>query len=227
MVYKDGILGGVQMRPEIRLETLEMYEKHCRGSTLDELAAAYFISKRAISRRFQLLELPHIPCPRRIKIDEQTLKSMYDLRSTGMSYARIASKFGVSKETINRAFARSGLSDNDSIKIWRKKGKMTLNEYQTLAQRTSTGKHRLDNGCLGLAGESGECCDILKKHRFQGHELDVNHLIEELGDVMWYVAEAAAGIGVTLEDVAKRNVEKLERRYPSGFDAQRSIHRGA
>ena len=44
---------------------------------------------------------------------------------------------------------------------------------------------------------------------------------------MWYVAEAAAGIGVTLEDVAKRNIEKLERRYPSGFDAQRSIHREA
>ena len=108
--------------------------------------------------------------------------------------------------------------------------KINFNQYQKEAFDLISEDGRKDmvlNGVLGLAGESGECCDILKKHRFQGHELDINHLIEELGDVMWYVAEAAAGIGVTLEDVAKRNIEKLERRYPSGFDAQRSIHRGA
>ena len=102
---------------------------------------------------------------------------------------------------------------------------MTLNEYQTLAQRTSTGKHRLDNGCLGLAGESGECCDILKKHRFQGHELDREHLAKELGDVAWYLAVGAHALGYDLETVLHMNVVKLRERYPDGFEAERSLHR--
>ena len=96
---------------------------------------------------------------------------------------------------------------------------MNFNEYQKLAQRTSNSKTptgKLENGCLGLAGESGECCDLLKKFFFQGHELD---------DVLWYIGETAAGIGVTLEEVAIHNIEKLKTRYPDGFSAERSLHR--
>lgn len=103
---------------------------------------------------------------------------------------------------------------------------MQMNEYQVLAQRTSPNGHdRLLNGCLGLAGESGECCDIVKKWLNQGHELDRNKLRDELGDVLWYIAETATGLGITLEQIAKRNLEKLRDRYPNGFDPQRSIHR--
>lgn len=105
---------------------------------------------------------------------------------------------------------------------------MTLNEYHALAQRTSSANTisgKIENGCLGLAGESGECCDILKKYFFQGHELDKEHLMDELGDVMWYIAETASGLGITLEDVAIHNVEKLKKRYPDGFSAERSVHR--
>jgi NTP pyrophosphatase (non-canonical NTP hydrolase) len=103
-----------------------------------------------------------------------------------------------------------------------------LNRYQELAQRTQIAKTpgaKLENGCLGLAGEVGECCDILKKHLFQGHELDRDHIVEELGDVMWYIAETASALNVTLEDVARYNIEKLRARYPDGFDPERSIHR--
>lgn len=106
---------------------------------------------------------------------------------------------------------------------------MTLNEYQELALRTSrnelTSKEHLMNGCLGLAGEAGECCDLLKKHQFQdGREIQ-EKLLDELGDVLWYVSEAATALGIWLDDIAQHNVEKLKKRYPEGFDAERSLHR--
>ena len=65
----------------------------------------------------------------------------------------------------------------------------------------------------------------MKKHSFQGHDLDVNHVAEELGDVLWYVAVGAEAIGLTLGEVAQRNIDKLKRRYPDGFDKSRSINR--
>jgi len=106
---------------------------------------------------------------------------------------------------------------------------MTLNEYQELAQRTSNKalepNGHLFNGVLGLAGEAGECADLLKKHYYQDGRLFVDDLEDELGDVMWYVAETARALGLTLEEVAARNVEKLRRRYPEGFSADRSLHR--
>lgn len=106
---------------------------------------------------------------------------------------------------------------------------MELNEYQRLAQRTSNNTclryEKLNNGILGMAGEAGECVDLLKKHLYQEHELDREKLLDEVGDVLWYVAETAAGLGKTLEEVAQHNIDKLKARYPDGFDPQRSIHR--
>lgn len=104
---------------------------------------------------------------------------------------------------------------------------MTINEYQLLAQRTSAGasSSKIENGILGLCGETGEIADVYKKYLYQGHEFDREHMVEELGDVCWYVAELAAGLGVPLEDVLERNIAKLRRRYPDGFDAERSLHR--
>lgn len=105
---------------------------------------------------------------------------------------------------------------------------MDFNTYQRLAQRTSTNtlpSSKIENGVLGLTGEAGECADALKKYLFQGHELDLGNMAEELGDVLWYIAETASGLGMSLEDIAKGNVEKLKKRYPDGFDADRSINR--
>lgn len=105
---------------------------------------------------------------------------------------------------------------------------MTLNEYQDAAQRTSTHEDtlwKLENGLLGLFGEGGECADILKKALFQGHAFDKEHMAKELGDVMWYVAEVASGLGMTLEEIAQKNIDKLKARYPDGFDPERSLHR--
>ena len=72
-----------------------------------------------------------------------------------------------------------------------------LNEYQKLAQRTSstsTARAKIENGCLGLAGESGEVCDILKKHLFQGHGLDGDSVIDELGGCALVYLRTGGGV---------------------------------
>lgn len=108
---------------------------------------------------------------------------------------------------------------------------MTPNEYQKEALRTERAMSkqypRILNGVMGMNGEAGECIDLLKKHYFQGHDLDVDHLAKELGDVLWYVAISADAIGYDLEDIMQLNIDKLDARYPDGFEAERSIHRKA
>ena len=78
---------------------------------------------------------------------------------------------------------------------------------------------------MGLCGESGEVIDLVKKHVSHGHPLNREKLIDELGDVAWYLAECAEAIGITLEDVLTHNIEKLKKRYPEGFSTERSINR--
>lgn len=106
---------------------------------------------------------------------------------------------------------------------------MTINEYQKLAMTTLnpklSEKDVLINGVMGLCGESGEAIDIVKKHLAQGHELDRENLIDELGDIAWYLAETAQVLGVTLEEVLERNINKLKKRYPEGFETQKSLER--
>lgn len=106
---------------------------------------------------------------------------------------------------------------------------LTPNEYQKLAMRTSNKELRpvehLINGALGLAGEAGEVADLVKKTLFQGHKLDPEHIAKECSDVFWYLAETATAIGYDLETIMRMNIEKLEKRYPNGFDAERSQNR--
>ena len=103
---------------------------------------------------------------------------------------------------------------------------MTINQYQKEAMRTASEKCRsLANCAMGLAGEAGECTDIIKKHLFHDHELDREHLAKELGDVAWYIAVGAEVIGYDLETVLQMNVDKLKARYPTGFSTDRSLYR--
>ena len=106
---------------------------------------------------------------------------------------------------------------------------MTINEYQKLAMTTLNPaldkKDVLINGVMGLCGESGEAIDIVKKWLAQGHDLDKEKLAKELGDIAWYLAETATALDLNLEDILEANIQKLKKRYPEGFDAQRSIHR--
>ena len=102
---------------------------------------------------------------------------------------------------------------------------MTGNEYQALAMRTInpalSKRDVLINGVMGLCGEAGEAIDIVKKHIAQGHDLDKDKLIKELGDAAWYLAETAHA----LDEVLQRNIDKLKARYPQGFEAEKSLHR--
>ena len=106
---------------------------------------------------------------------------------------------------------------------------MTINEYQQLAMTTlnkeMSKKDMLINGIMGLCGESGEAIDIVKKHLAQGHELDREKLIKELGDIAWYLAEMATVLDIELEEVLVRNIEKLKKRYPEGFNKEKSLNR--
>ena len=106
---------------------------------------------------------------------------------------------------------------------------MTINEYQKLALTTLnpelSKKDVLINGVMGLCGESGEAIDIVKKHLHQGHELDREKLVKELGDIAWYLAETAYALDVSLEDVLQNNIDKLKKRYPEGFSKSRSVCR--
>ena len=106
---------------------------------------------------------------------------------------------------------------------------MTINEYQRLAMTTLNPKldkkDVLINGVMGLCGESGEAIDIVKKWLAQGHELDREKLARELGDIAWYLAETAYALDIPLEDILQANIEKLKKRYPEGFSADRSVRR--
>ena len=105
---------------------------------------------------------------------------------------------------------------------------MTANDYQLAALRTAGTtnlKELLTNGVMGLVGESGECVDLVKKHLFQKHTLDREHLAKELGDVAWYLAVTAHAIDFPLERVLQMNVDKLRARYPDGFSEDRSRNR--
>ena len=163
-------------------------------------------------------------------------------------------------------------------------GPMNLRDYQIAARRTSSGQG-ITNAALGLVGEAGEVAELVKKHLYHGHALDRGRLADELGDVLWYVAEMttecglmltspdyndpfpprrpragdlgdnaidvgkeaaafathiddprniilaladlALHIGMTLDEIADRNIAKLRARYPDGFDPKRSQNREA
>lgn len=106
---------------------------------------------------------------------------------------------------------------------------LTANEYQRLAMTTlNPGLSKRDvliNGVMGLCGESGEAIDIVKKHLHQGHPLDREKLIRELGDIAWYLAETAYALDVSLEKVLQGNIDKLKARYPEGFSSEKSVNR--
>ena len=98
---------------------------------------------------------------------------------------------------------------------------MQVNEYQKAAMATLDPaldkKDVLINSIMGLCGESGEAIDIVKKWLMQGQELDKEHLVRELGDVAWYLAEAATALDVPLEAVFQGNLDKLRRRFPTAL----------
>ena len=106
---------------------------------------------------------------------------------------------------------------------------LNLEDYQRLANRTSgaggNGEKRIMVSALGLAGEAGEFANLVKKMTAHGHPLDLEALADELGDVLWYLAEAATACGLELDNIGKDNIAKLQKRYPDGFNEEDSLNR--
>lgn len=100
----------------------------------------------------------------------------------------------------------------------------TLAALRTLDINLTTGQ-RLMEGLIGMNSEAGEALDFWKKAEFQGHRLDEKAIALELGDVLWYLVEAADALGYSLEEIMKMNIEKLKKRYPNGFDPEKSKNR--
>lgn len=109
---------------------------------------------------------------------------------------------------------------------------MKAEDYQKLAARTINGNPVIDpkygmllNSAMGLSGETGELVDYLKKVVFHGHELDVETVKKEIGDIQWYVAAICTSLDISLKDVMESNIEKLRKRYPDGFNSEDSKNR--
>ena len=105
----------------------------------------------------------------------------------------------------------------------------TPTDYQKLAMRTCSipydkKKDMLMHAVLGLNSEAGEVAGIFQKE-YQGHEVKLEHLMKELGDCLWMIAEACTALDISMEDVMQLNIAKLRARFPEGFTAERSLHR--
>lgn len=105
---------------------------------------------------------------------------------------------------------------------------MNMNQYQKLAARTINHdllpEEQEYHALHGMVGEIGEIHSIYQKV-YQGHSDTKEHVMKELGDLLWFVAEFCTAKGLNLDDVALANIEKLKKRYPDGFDAEHSLHR--
>lgn len=101
--------------------------------------------------------------------------------------------------------------------------------YPLLVEKTRRSDLSVDeqikNASMGLTGEAGEVVDIIKKYAYQGHELEVEELIDELGDVMYYLCWLCMLLQIDFSEICFNNMNKLTKRYPDGFDEERSINR--
>lgn len=105
---------------------------------------------------------------------------------------------------------------------------MTAKDYQDLASRTINKElydYELEHHALhGMAGEIGELHSLYQKS-YQGHVFDEEHAQKELGDLLWFIAEYCTAMGWSLEEVMTKNINKLMKRYPDGFNSEKSVNR--
>ena len=106
---------------------------------------------------------------------------------------------------------------------------MDIGEFQRRSIRTLnnelTKEEQVANMIIGMFSEGGEIGSEIKKAFYQGHELDRKHLMEELGDLMFYVVNLATLYDLSMENILDYNIEKLKKRYKNGFTTEESINR--
>lgn len=86
-------------------------------------------------------------------------------------------------------------------------------------------KYNLNHAALGIAGESGEVVDLLKKYIIYGKELERDKLVEELGDLLFYLDALVDDIGSSWDEIREKNYNKLSTRYPEGYSDEAAIKR--
>lgn len=157
------------------------------------------------------------------KLTKEDVQLIRYLRKNGYSQKETSNLYGMSNETtISRVLtgARYG-NVPDSVDL--------ISIYPLLVEklRNREGglKSELSNYSMGLAGEAGELIDILKKHIYQGHDLNEDDLILELGDILFYIVAIANILGINFTDIYLNNMNKLDKRYPKGFTKNDSINR--
>lgn len=156
-------------------------------------------------------------------LTEEEVQAIRMLRKDGWTRENIANLFGLQNVNfVSRVCtgARYGCV-KDAVDI--------IAVYPAIVKHTIpkdlSHEERLKNAALGMAGEAGEVVDLVKKYFYQGHELDINKVLEELGDVAYYTCLMCLELGIDFPQICYNNMEKLLKRYPDGFDQSRSINR--
>lgn len=154
---------------------------------------------------------------------EDDVKLIRFLAKNGYMHKDIAEIFGQKwANTVSRVIRAERYGDvEDASDVWA--------VYPLLVEKTMRKDlpkdERIKDALLGLSGEVGEVEDMYKKYFYQGHELDEVHVLEELGDIMYYLTWLMIEAEINPADVYNENIRKLNARYPEGFDAERSINR--
>ena len=154
---------------------------------------------------------------------DREAQAMRFLRKNGWQVKKIAELFGTKNHNvvgriINGARYGSVPDASDVLSVYPAIVNHTMN-------KSLSKEEQITNAVIGMCGEVGEVADIIKKHLYQGHDLDIDHLIEELGDVLYYVTLLMIMIDYNMADTMFNNMDKLMKRYPEGFSAERSLHR--
>lgn len=157
-------------------------------------------------------------------LNEKEVHLIRHLRKTGWSQKNIKNLFNVKHENlISRVYtgARYGSVPqvSDIIAIY------PLFVEKMMPQHNRESNDYMLECAMGMSGESNEILEHFKKYRWHGHELNVEELIDELGDVLFYVVAMMNALNLDASEIMLNNHNKLTKRYPDGFDANRSINR--
>lgn len=162
------------------------------------------------------------------KLKEEDIIRIRELRKEGKTLKEIGNMYGISFQQVSRIVRGehwkhlNGLSET-SVQC------DSFDSYQEASKRTANTElgdlMEILNYALGLVCEAAEVGDEIKKQIFHGHTPDPEKIMNELGDVLWYMSNLANKYGIRLSDVARFNIEKLQKRYPNGFTQEDSIKR--
>jgi NTP pyrophosphatase (non-canonical NTP hydrolase) len=126
---------------------------------------------------------------------------------------------GTAEQTLNL----QGIHYDIFVDLAKESNLVTFNSYQAMAGKTAGTP--VECSVIGLCGEAGEVAELYKKAIYHGHKMDREKLVKELGDVLWYLSDLASKAGITLQEVANKNIQKLMKRYPDGFSQKASVER--